>query len=269
MSRKPQQKLASIAEPGVSNSNDGLKKAALIRITPDGKINKEEFRAKFLLNPASYEENKGSNWIPNNVPGQSHPVYQWVSGGPRIVTFEALITRDGSHYPEQADGSFLGDLADAAIKVVGDIASSFAGIDLPPVTDLFPQPDPTSGNQLSISPYLDYYRSLLYPTYTEDYKLSQSPPLVGLLIADTFSQGLSGDFYTPPGGTSTPYFPVWMVTNINIRVTKQLPNLNPMEAFVTFTLHEYPAKPISIGNLISILDSSSSGLGGIGGLLGF
>jgi len=262
MARRPLPKSGSLAD--AKTKNDGiLKNAALFKIDNTGKIQTDIKQALFLLNPSTYEENKTSNWIPNPVPGQSHPIYQWISGGPRIVTFEALVTRDSSHFlrPKDSDllGKFLNTLKDSALKVVGDVASSFAGINMPPITDLFPLDDSDAGNNLSISNYLNYYRSLLYPTYTEDYKLAGSPPLIVLITGDTFTNAkLSGSYSTPP--VSGEYLPVWIITNLNIRITKQLSNLHPMEAFVTFTLHEYPTKSINFANFINGALPSSSGV---------
>jgi len=261
MARKPQIK-SGLAE--ARGPNEGLKKAAIVKVSSSGEILKDEADSIFLLNPSSYEENKTSNWIPNNVPGQSHPVYQWVSGGPRIVTFECLVTKESSHFLRPKDSNLWGSFVDSATKVVGDIASSFAGIDLPPITDLFPIDAPGAGNDLSIAATLDYYRSLMYPTYTADYKLSNSPPLIVLITGDTFSRFLAGEKYSAPGSSGS-YLPVWVVTNLNIRIIKQLPNLHPMEAFVTFTLHEYPTKSVNISNFVKSNIPSSLGITDIAG----
>lgn len=261
----------NLAKP--DQKNDGkLRNFALVKFNIQGQVVTPEIpTATFLLNPATYEETKSNNWSPQNVPGQSDPVYQWISGGPRVVTFEALVTRDSIHL-DKTSPSFGEQLAGAALNVVGDIASSFAGVALPPIGSLFPTPSDEDGTQLSIADKIEYYRSLLYPTYSTEYaSLAASPPLVVMFAGKTFRGSLS-PVSGPEGPNSTDYVPVWFVQNLNIRITKQLPNLDPMEAKVTFTLHEYPVKPLSIGNFAATsavaAPSGSSILGNIGNALG-
>lgn len=273
MARKPDNRLNAPVSSGVSPSkNDAFRKAALIKVDNNGNIaktdNTGDTRALFLLNPASYEESKSSNWVAHQVPGQSDPVYQWVSGGARQITFEALVTRDSSASSQLNPSSKnpLEGIVDTALNVVGDIASNFAGIALPPIGDLFTDKSPTSGIQLSITGYLNYYRSLLYPTYTADKKsLASSPPLVVFVSGNTF-HNVPHDT-TIGAAKQTAYLPVWMVTDLNIRITKQLPNLEPMEAWVNFTLKEYPIAPIEASNFISSPPTAPSA--DEGGIIGF
>jgi hypothetical protein len=262
-------KSGNLAEADLKNDGS-LKNFGLLKVGTDGKINAGDVAlGTFLMNPATYEENKSSNWAPQNVPGQSDPIYQWVSGGPRVVTFEALVTRDSIHLGGSS-GGLLDNLAGAALSVVGDIASNFAGVSLPPAASLFPGPDPNSGTTLSVADKLNYYRSLLYAKYTEAFSgLSASPPLVVMFSGNSFRGNLeAGTGNSDPNGD---YFPVWFVQNLNIKITKQLPNLDPMEARVTFTLHEYPVKPISIGNFLPTPPApagSNSLLGNVGKAFG-
>ena len=45
-----------------------------------------------LLNPESLTETKAANWVQQNIPGQSDPLLQWISGSARTVTFTAKVT---------------------------------------------------------------------------------------------------------------------------------------------------------------------------------
>lgn len=262
----------NIATP---KDNDGkLKSVALLRVNSSGQIEGSETQLKrsiFLINPSTYEESKSANWAAQQVPGQSDPIYQWVSSGPRQISFEALVTRDSIHYEAGAGGGSLVDsLVDTAANVVGGIASQLAGVTLPPVGSLFPGPDPGAGTQLSIVDKLNYYRSLLYPIYTEGYAgLGASPPLLVLAAGRSIRGKISGSISAPSGLNDGGYIPAWILTNLNIRITKQLPNLDPMEAMVTFTLNEYPIKPISSGNFsqVEVIAPAASG-GGLADLLG-
>jgi hypothetical protein len=198
----------------------------------------------FLLNPSTWEDSKSSNWIQNIMPGQSDPVLQWQNGGARTVSFEALVTRDTSdQYQRVTNTSSSTTKKNVLQQAVASIASSFYNV--PTVAPRTVNISPTF-TSLDISNYLDYYRSLLYPMYdnaSQPARLLKSPPLVTLWVGNSIS-------YTPQGdpakttikiGTSDT---VWAVTNIGIRITKQLANLAPMEAVVSFQLVQYTQIPI-------------------------
>lgn len=245
MARKPLLKIGNIAEAGETNKK--FYSASILKVSTNGNI-AEDPEGTFLLNPSTWEENKSSNWSPNMIPGQSGPIYQWISGGPRIVSFEALVTNDTSHYlnpPKQESGSLI----DSALGVVGEIASAFAGVSIPPIGDMFGGVDEQAeGTELSIVNKLRYYRSLTLPEYNEDKNaIIQSPPLVALVVGKTFSNDNMVGNNISSGGDAT----AWAVTNLNIKITKQLPNLDPMEATVQFTLHEYLVEPKGRKDLIS------------------
>lgn len=225
--------------------NDELYVAAIIPIKPDGTKDTSAVtidKGMFYLNPSSWEEDKTSNWIQHNIPGSSDPILQWVSGGARTLTFEALVTKDQYHEPHLSPVSPgpLGALADAALSVVGSIASAFAGVNLPPIPDIVGLvtggTNQTAGNQLSIADKLNFYRSLAYPTYTAQGKLQSSPPLVFIAAGETFTK-------RPLGNRISFNDTLWVVYSTKISITKQLPNLSPLEATVTFTLLEYALKP--------------------------
>lgn len=44
--------------------------------------------------PEDLSVQKNINWEIKNIPGLSHPLYQWISGGSREITFTAIFTRD-------------------------------------------------------------------------------------------------------------------------------------------------------------------------------
>jgi len=244
MSRKPLLKINDIAEAGKANNK--FYSAAILKVETNGSII-ENTEGIFLLNPSTWEENKSSNWVPNIIPGQSGPIYQWMSGGPRIVNFEALVTNDTSNFLNPPKPS-ADSLIDSALGVVGEIASAFAGVSIPPIGDIFGGVDEQAeGTDLSITNNLRYYRSLMLPKYNEDKNsLVQSPPLVVLVVGKTFSNDNMVGGNISAGGDST----AWMVTNLNIKITKQLPNLDPMEALVQFTLHEYLVEPKDSKDLV-------------------
>lgn len=215
--------------------NDGtLKSAAILPVDPDGRIRFKE-PGVFLLNPSTITENKSSNWVQQNVPGQSDPVLQWVSSGPRTISFQALVTADTSDYisgQKIMPGKTAANPLDRIDTVFGGIAAKFFKTAVKQERTTTEQGQST---QLDITEYLNYYRSLLYPIYSDDLtnpKLLGSPPLVILLFGTAIAK-------FPYGDTITAQNDLWVVTNLEIQITKQLPNLAPMEAVVNFQLTQY------------------------------
>lgn len=48
----------------------------------------------FQYFPESVNVTKQVNWQTKEIPGLSHPLYQWISGGAREITFTSVFTRD-------------------------------------------------------------------------------------------------------------------------------------------------------------------------------
>jgi hypothetical protein len=273
MARKPLQIDSSELNfaTALTPNNGKLHKAALLKINKDGSIDESSKTfGIFQINPATWEENKNSNWVGHNIPGQSDPVYQWISGGPRTLSFEALVTKDSAYF-EKLPPNPLAGLAQDAVNVIGGIASAMSGLDVNALAastiGFFSTPDPNS--KLSIANELNYYRSLLYPEYKTGV-IERSPPLLILYAGSTFSS-----FGYLAESTIDSSIHVWVLTNLKIQVTKQLPNLSPMEAYVSFQLTQYTTAPFSssqftTGATQSGQNSNSGGLlQTISGFLGF
>jgi len=222
-----------------SSNNGSLFRAAIFPVDTNGKINKTNMGI-FLLNPASIDEEKSANWSPNSVPGQSDPPLQWISSGPRIVSFDALVTAETSDLDLYKN---LNPSNGTALTATADIASSFFKVTIP-TSRTNASTDPVR-TKLDVSARLEFYRSLLYPTYDlisngkkERRRLASSPPLVTLWIGSSLSKKSYGD-------NTNDYFGLWVITNLRIKITKQLPNLSPLEAVVSFSLMQYTRKSIS------------------------
>jgi hypothetical protein len=223
-----------------TNQKNGpkLSKAAIGVVNSRGYVDVNKQYGVFLLNPDSWEENKSSNWATNQINGQSDPVLQWTSGGPRIISFDALVTLENSDFGK-VSRDIVDDLKDAALNAVGSIASNFFGVNVPPLGD-FASSTPT-GTNLSIANHLNYYRALLYPRYAENRNLKQSPPLIVLYAGNSF-QGQAQKVDVKTSQQLNDKINTWVVTNLRIKITKQLMNLDPMEAIVSFQLMEYVSK---------------------------
>lgn len=234
--------------PTVDNVGDvtreqtnGLRVAALFPVTPEGNVLRPS-TGLFLLNPSSYEESKSANWVQQVTPGQSDPPLQWLNSGARTVRFQALVTADNSDFvagsnripgEESDENGFLGRIFS------GSIASAFARTATP--STRVSANDSSSATALDISNYLNYYRSLLYPVFDNienPRNLRQSPPLVVLMSGSAINKFQIGDRISSQSD-------VFVVTNLRIRVTKQLPNLAPLEAEVDFELVQYNIRSFS------------------------
>lgn len=224
------------------SSSEQIKIAALFPIKDDGTIQTYSTYSYFLLNPSTIEETKSSNWNMKQTPGQSDPILQWSSSGPRKVTFDALVTKDTSQFSEinEVTPTQENNSNNKNLTFLGGIAAKFFNIKAPNISEN--ASSNSSQIKLDISDYLDYYRSLLYPEYDKEYssttspkKLKSSPPLVVLMIGSAITRKSFSDRISSQDD-------IWVVTNLRIKITKQLPNMSPMEAIVSFELTQYNIK---------------------------
>jgi len=44
--------------------------------------------------PETIQDSRASEWAPKNIPGGSHPLYQWTHGGERRLSFTAIFSTD-------------------------------------------------------------------------------------------------------------------------------------------------------------------------------
>lgn len=233
-------KASPLANPTSENKGE-LKAAAIFAVDREGTIIKND-AGIFLLNPTTIQDTKSANWTQQQVPGQSDPVLQWTSSGPRTLTFQALVTVDTSNYVsgQVTQPGVNSNPLTKLLPYIGGIAAAFAKVTVPK-PDLSKVSEKT---EFDISQILNYYRSLLYPTYNKNSTaLEASPPLVVLYMGNSIAKIDYGDKIT----TTTD---VWVITNLDIQVTKFLPNLAPMEAIVNFQLTQYTIRSFDRGRFL-------------------
>jgi hypothetical protein len=253
MSVKQLNKSNYLAFPNLS-STQVLLKAAIAKVESNYSITINPSFSAFLINPSTWEDSKTANWVQNNIPGQSDPILQWVSGGPRTLAFEALVTQDtarisrpnsNSNASTSSSSFSLGRLANQLWGTAINTAKN-----LLPITPRSSQLSENDKNQitLDISDQLNFYRSLLYPQYDSivaPSKVVNSPPLVILIVGDSFAWGTGKSnnkkalMSSMTGEQLDVNNTYWALTNLRIKITKQLPNLSPMEAVVEFNLVQY------------------------------
>jgi len=236
MAEAPKTKIPSLADKDVALSKD-LLKAGIFAIEKNGDINKDS-RGFFLLNPETYQETKKANWIATQIPGQSDPVYQWLSNGPRQITFDALVTRETSEFDtgKKIAETINSNASQQIVNKFAAIAGTIAAVTTDLSNNIKKAPTNTDvTGKLDITDTLNYYRSLQAPKYDNDDKPSKligSPPLIALYVGSSLNTVTNGDSIS----TNTD---VYILTDLRIRIGKQLANLAPMQATVTFTLAQY------------------------------
>lgn len=60
-------------------------------------------RRNFQYFPATISDQQATNYQTKVIPGLSHPLYQWTSGGARTITFQTVFTRDRSYSAKERD----------------------------------------------------------------------------------------------------------------------------------------------------------------------
>lgn len=192
--------------------------------------------SEFFLNPASWVDLKSTKWIKHSIPGLSDPHQQWIAGGPRTITFEALITRDTAESitRQKRDKSFVCQLVGRAATVVkiSKIATQIQGLSVSEVAEAQNIAANSKNLELDITDKLNFYRSLLYPNVSsQDSRVSRPPNLVKLLVGTTLGKRTRNSLF--------------VVDKVEIRVVKQFSDLTPIEAIVNFTLTEFVTRPLS------------------------
>lgn len=210
----------------------GLKpfvKAKLVPINTSGQkqFNIPDTAAEFYINPDSWSESKTATWVKHEVPGRSDPIQQWLSSGARTISFTALVTRDIYRPTDETPTSISSTpsgIGSSTVSKIGSIALAAAGLsDVMKILDAATPPS-RDKLKLDISTKLDFYRSLLYPNlYGQGAKVYPPRP-VYLIVGTTFGARTQKAMF--------------VVDRVEIKILKQLADLTPIEAEVTFTLTE-------------------------------
>jgi hypothetical protein len=84
-------------------------KAQLIPLNDDGTEDDSNGRS-FQYFPEQINDSKGVNYSSKNIPGGSHPLYQFISGGDRTISFSAIFTSDENPAPPGLLSALTGGL---------------------------------------------------------------------------------------------------------------------------------------------------------------
>ena len=111
----------------------------------------------FQYFPATVADSQATNYQTKVIPGLSHPLYQWTSGGARIIAFEAIFTRDRTYTSAERESINVGDQKAALGSVFGPGPVLSLGIAA--------NDDPRN---VDIPSAVAWLRSFLLPEYSTD-----------------------------------------------------------------------------------------------------
>ncbi len=141
----------------------------------------------FQYFPETISDNRSVEYATKTPIGSSHPIYQWVGGSPRIISFQAILTADlmppVSQTPEgrllQA-GEALSNLVKNPVATVGSaLASTFSS-----------KVDPTMKKyNLDIARMIAWFRSMTYADY-DGAKVDPPPKLILYLPNSGITSGV-------------------------------------------------------------------------------
>lgn len=101
--------------------------------------------------PEEITDNKQTNWETKNIPGLSHPIYQWISGGAREIGFTAIFTRDRPLTDTEAHAL---DASREEASQVGRLSASSVGVH--------------DNRNVDIPSAIAWLRTFVYPDYSQD-----------------------------------------------------------------------------------------------------
>ena len=87
--------LLSLASGNFAQYGENRSKAFLVELDKDGSADSRSWKSlAFQYFPETITDTKQTNYARLDIPGGSIPVYQWISGGERSLSFTAYFTTD-------------------------------------------------------------------------------------------------------------------------------------------------------------------------------
>ena len=118
-------------------------------------------KRSFQYFPSTISDSQATNYQTKVIPGLSHPLYQWTSGGARTISFQAVFSRDRTYNATEADAIKTGTGKRDDSKLGRATSGWAAGLML----DISSNKDPRN---VDIPSAIAWLKSHLLPEYTED-----------------------------------------------------------------------------------------------------
>lgn len=113
----------------------------------------------FQYFPATVSDSQATNYQTKVIPGLSHPLYQWTSGGARTISFESIFTRDRTYTSSERQEIF-----NARSGSGGGVGNAFTAFATAPVNIASNDDD----RNVDIPSAVAWLRSHLLPEYSSD-----------------------------------------------------------------------------------------------------
>jgi len=164
--------LSSISN--ITGSDKKHAKAFLVELDDDGDQKASSFN-NFQYFPETISDSRGVNYTTKEVIGGSHPIYQWIHGSERTISFDAIFTADFTVKEDLSQ--FLSAAASVLKNPVSAVVSAFKG------------PDPHAPE---IKKYIAWLRSKTYPAYEGTGPVSPPPKMLLWLEGSGITSGVGG-----------------------------------------------------------------------------
>jgi hypothetical protein len=133
--------------------------------------------------PESIQDSRSVEWNPRNIPGGSHPIYQWTHGGERRISFTSVFTTDTAPAEEL--------LAATRADIVGfEQRSPYALQADVPLSGL-----EIGKRDIDLRVVVAWLRWFTYPTYGTGDDLRAYEPAKALLVLPNTKLGHNGTDY--------------------------------------------------------------------------
>lgn len=148
--------------------------ASLVPLSSDG-YELGSMERGFQYFPETITSTRGANWVSKQIPGGSHPLYQFISGTDHAISFSAVFTAD-----EKPAGNLL-DILTKGFSLASAVGSLF-GV----------APKHTSDVGAAIA----WLRSFTLASY-QDQGAMKAPPVLRLYLPNSGINGWKGSTITP------------------------------------------------------------------------
>lgn len=138
-------------------------------------------RLAFQYFPETISDSYSTEWVQKNIIGGSHPIYQWIHGNARTISFEAVFTADIDEYSIGSNGP-LGALSNA-ISDIGAVASSVSKNPLGTAISVAKKAVGGGTESVDVAGALAWLKSKLYPDYQGG--VASPPPKMVLLLPNS------------------------------------------------------------------------------------
>lgn len=177
----------------IIGSNEEMQQARAYLVELDDSGSMVEYRA-FQYFPQTIDDSKSGDYVEKTVIGSSHPIYQWLHGGKRSISFDAVLTSDFTKGTGQNPLGAFGAVAETVTSFIKSPAATAISTLSSGGQDPY-DPDGSTGKNVNIAAGISWFRSKLYPTYKGNEPVKPPPKLL-LVVEGTEMSSYVGSYKT-------------------------------------------------------------------------